>query len=237
MYNIEKLIKEKNYKAIEYKKISDLFDLFSGMTGVSKKWAEDGNCKFIDYKNAYNNVKIDITLLQNATVKNLQQRELKKGDILVTSASEIPEECAMSAVIEDAIPEKIFLDDHLFGLRLKEEYEGIINPTFIKYYFDSSEFRKNIHKAVRGVTRFYISNPNFMKLEIPILPLQEQNDIVQILDMFVELKKNLTAELTARQKQYEYYRNKLLSFDKSAESLDTLHTHTHTHTDIFTNKK
>ena len=125
MYNIEKLIKENN-KEIEYKKISDLFDLFSGMTGVSKKWADDGNCKFIDYKNAYNNVKIDITLLQNATVKNLQQRELKKGDILVTSASEIPEECAMSAVIEDDIPEKVFLDDHLFGLRLKEEFRGRI---------------------------------------------------------------------------------------------------------------
>ena len=69
-----------------------------------------------------------------------------------------------------------------------------------------------------------------MKLEVPVLSLQNQNNIVRILDMFIELKENLTAELTARQKQYEYYRNKLLSFDELAENLDTLHTHTHTHT-------
>ena len=111
-------------------------------------------------------------------------------------------------------------------MRLKEEFRGRINTTFIKYYFDSYEFRKNIHKAVRGVTRFYISNPNFMKLKVPILSIQDQNDIVQVLDMFVELKENLVEELAVREKQYEYYRNKLLSFGESAVGLDTLHTHT-----------
>ena len=59
-------------------------------------------------------------------------------------------------------------------------------------------------------------------------PLEVQCEIVHILDDFTELSAELSAELKARQKQYEYYRDKLLTFEE-AESLDTLHTHTHTH--------
>lgn len=65
-----------------------------------------------------------------------------------------------------------------------------------------------INKAVRGVTRFYISKKDFMELEIPIPPIVVQEKIVEILDNFTAL----TAELQARQQQYEYYRNHLLSF-------------------------
>ena len=43
------------------------------MTGVSNKWADDGNCQFIDYMNAYKNLKINVKLLPFATVKNLNQ--------------------------------------------------------------------------------------------------------------------------------------------------------------------
>lgn len=55
------------------------------------------------------------------------------------------------------------------------------------------------------------------KVKIPVPPLEVQSEIVRILDNFtkltVELQERLTAELTARKKQYEYYRDKLLTFD------------------------
>ena len=51
------------------------------------------------------------------------------------------------------------------------------------------------------------------KLIIPVPPLPVQQEIVRILDSFTQLTAQLTAELTARRKQYEYYRNKLLTFE------------------------
>ena len=51
-------------------------------------------------------------------------------------------------------------------------------------------------------------------LEIPVPPIEVQRKIVEILDNFTELETELKAELEARRKQYEYYRNQLLTFDK-----------------------
>ena len=57
-------------------------------------------------------------------------------------------------------------------------------------------------------------NANIVKeLQIPVPPLEVQREIVRILDSFTSLTAELTAELTARKKQYEYYRDKLLSFE------------------------
>lgn len=53
------------------------------------------------------------------------------------------------------------------------------------------------------------------KLQIPIPPLEVQEKIVGILDKFTELTAELTEELTARKQQYEYYRNKLLTFNEN----------------------
>jgi len=52
-----------------------------------------------------------------------------------------------------------------------------------------------------------------LDIQIPIPPLHVQEEIVRILDTFTELTAELKAELTARKKQYEYYRNKLLTFE------------------------
>jgi type I restriction enzyme S subunit len=51
-------------------------------------------------------------------------------------------------------------------------------------------------------------------IKIPIPSLQEQNRIVTILDTFEASIANLEQQLTHRQKQYEYYRNMLLTFDE-----------------------
>ena len=48
---------------------------------------------------------------------------------------------------------------------------------------------------------------------IPVPPLEVQREIVRVLDSFTLLTAELTAELTARKKQYEFYRDKLLSHD------------------------
>lgn len=212
MNTFKQLIEKYCPDGVEYKKLGEIFDYFSGMTGVSGKWKETGNCKFIDYLNVYNNMRVDVTALKNATVTNQRQNILRKDDILLTCASETPNECALSSVIRDDIEDNTFLDDHLFALRVKQEFKEIIDTAFLNYYFHSIESRKAVNKTVRGVTRFYISYPSFMKIEIPVPPLPVQREIVRILDNFTSLEAELEAELEARRKQYEYYRDQLLSF-------------------------
>lgn len=215
MSKLEELIKQLCPNGVKYKRLDEVFESFNGMTGVSNKWKENGNCQFIEYMNAYKNLKINIKLLPFATVKKLQQNTLQKGDILLTCASETPDECAVSSVIEDEIKDNVFLDDHLFGIRVKKDMKSEINTTFINYYMHTNNFRKKINKAVRGVTRFYISIDEFMKICIPVPPLEVQCEIVHILDDFTLLSAELSAELKARQKQYEYYENELFGFDNN----------------------
>ena len=57
-------------------------------------------------------------------------------------------------------------------------------------------------------------------MAIPVPPLEEQQHVVSILDRFDKLTNDLSsglpAEIEARRKQYEYYRDRLLSFDELA---------------------
>lgn len=214
MGKIEELIKQLCPDGVKFVKLGDFFDMFKGMSKVSKKWADTGNCKFIDYLNIYNNMTVDVTKLQNATVATFKQNNLKEGDILFTCASETPYECAISAVIREPIAENTFLDDHLNGIRVKREFEEIVLPAFINYYFYSVAFRKSICKIVRGVTRFYIVNRSFLNIMIPLPPLAVQKEIVEILDTFTGMIDNLQKELEQRQKQFEYYRSKFFAYNE-----------------------
>ena len=54
----------------------------------------------------------------------------------------------------------------------------------------------------------------YSQIEIPLPPLEVQNEIVRILDHFTQLEAELEAELDCRKRQYEYYRDQLLNFDK-----------------------
>ena len=58
MSKINDLIKKLCPNGVEYKSLKDVFELFSGMTGVTNKWADEGNCRFIDYMNVYKNNKM-----------------------------------------------------------------------------------------------------------------------------------------------------------------------------------
>ena len=59
-----------------------------------------------------------------------------------------------------------------------------------------------------------ITAKDFQRISIPLPSLEEQSRIVSILDEFEASIKNLEAQLEAREKQYEYYREKLLTFER-----------------------
>lgn len=78
------------------------------------------------------------------------------------------------------------------------------------YHYMRTHFKRYILSKSVGATATSIRKPMLESFSIPIPPLNIQAEIVRILDIFTELE----AELEARRKQYEYYRDSLLSFDK-----------------------
>ena len=89
-------------------------------------------------------------------------------------------------------------------LRPKDTFDGSF-----KYVYYAMKCIK--YEAVDHI-RHWISK--YSQFEIPVPPLEIQEEIVRILDHFTNLAAELQAELQARKEQYEYYRNKLLTFDK-----------------------
>lgn len=82
------------------------------------------------------------------------------------------------------------------------------------YYWLSIKAKEYVYQGM--------GNPKLMTnqmemIEIPLPPLEVQNEIVRILDAFIAHTAELQAELQARKEQYEYYRNKLLTFNENDE--------------------
>ena len=87
-------------------------------------------------------------------------------------------------------------------------YDGI-NQRFLFYLFENADL--NQYKTQGAQPGLSVTKLNEVKFKIP--PLQEQQRIVTILDTFESSILNLEAQLKQREKQYEYYRNKLLTFE------------------------
>ena len=85
----------------------------------------------------------------------------------------------------------------------------VLNNKFLYYVLMSQ--KHNLLKKVRKASIPRLGKDTIEKLSIPIPPLSVQTEIVRILDTLTALTSELTSELTLRRKQYEYYREKLLS--------------------------
>ena len=88
---------------------------------------------------------------------------------------------------------------------------------FMGYQFLTRKFMQFKVKYATGAKVVRISGDNMAKFEIPLPPLSTQSRIVSILDTFEQSISNLEEQLAMREKQYEYYRNQLLTFEGEEE--------------------
>ena len=206
---IEKLL---NGAEVKWMPLGEVAEIYGGLTGKSKADFEDGNALFVSYKNIYDNYEIDVHNLARVNVSDDErQNKIEYGDILFTGSSETAEDVAFSSAVTSVLKEPVYLNSFSFGIRFNKGVEMM--PEFCKHLFRGSVMRKQLKLTASGVTRFNVSKARFKRVLVPIPPLRLQEEIVRILDKFTTLEAELEAELDCRKRQYEYYRNQLLSFD------------------------
>ena len=211
MNTIKQLIEKYCPDGVEYKKLGEIGFFYSGLSGKSKDDFKDGNAMFITYMNVYSNPSTKLDVIEKVKIgQGEKQNKIEKGDILFTGSSETPDECGMSSVVTDDITSDYYLNSFCFGFRLNNK--DTFEPNFLKHLFRDRKMRAQIARTANGVTRYNVSKRLFARIIIPVPPLPIQREIVRILDSFTSLEAELEAELEARRKQYEYYRDQLLSF-------------------------
>jgi type I restriction enzyme S subunit len=95
-------------------------------------------------------------------------------------------------------------------------YKHHFDPAYISFFFQSSSFQAQKNMLAKGVKVKDISSTAIAKIKIPIHSLSRQKQIskgLSSLQVLLEGSVNsLPAEIAARRQQYEYYRDKLLTF-------------------------
>ena len=102
---------------------------------------------------------------------------------------------------------------------------GKCNSKYIVYYFHSYEGKKKLKAITTGGTVKHILASKMKQIIVPVPSLEVQNRLVEVLDNFdticTDLNIDLPAETEARQKQYEYYRDLLLTFAEKGSTVLT----------------
>ena len=138
-------------------------------------------------------------------------RYAKHGDVVIVDVGETVEDVGKAvAWLGEG---EVAIHDHSFAFRHSQ------NPAYLSYYMQTALFQHAKAKYVARTKVKTLSMPGIAKIQIPIPPLEEQARIVAILDKFDTLVNDLSiglpAELAARRKQYEYYRDRLLTFEEA----------------------
>ena len=132
-------------------------------------------------------------------------KKASKGDVIMTDTSENVEDiCKSVAWLGE---NDIAVSNHALIIRHKQD------PKFLSYSTQTSSFYMQKRKVVFGAKVSGIKPEHLAQIKIYLPSLQSQHRIVSILDTFEASIQNLEAQLKQREKQYEYYRNKLLTFE------------------------
>jgi type I restriction enzyme S subunit len=189
MSRLQQLIQELCPDGVEYKKLGDIC-IFERGTSITKKDIIEGNIPVIAGGQ------------EPAYYCNQANRI---GETIVISSS------GAYAGYVSYWNQPIFVSD---AFTVKPQ-NGLLTK-YLYYFLVSKQERIYSLQKAGGVPHVYSSDIALLKIPLPPLPVQQE--IVRILDTFTELIKELNAELDARRKQYEYYRDTLLNFTDEYET-------------------
>ena len=206
----DQLLDLEGKEGVEMKTIGELFVFKNGLN-KEKKYFGQGN-PIVNYTDVYHNNRLTHEVLQGRvtlTENEIERFEVKQGDVFFTRTSETPDEIGFAAVLLDDVEKCTFSG---FLLRARP-ITKLLAPEYCAYCFSSYKVRQSIIKYSTFTTRALTNGTSLSKITIPVPTLSEQCRIVDILSTFEASIQNLEAQLSLREKQYEYYRNKLLTFE------------------------
>lgn len=132
-----------------------------------------------------------------------------KGDILITKDGTL----GKVAFMAEEPNKPTTLNSGVFRIHTTDLQ---VSSRYLFHYFTSKYFTDFVNSVKTGSTIPHLTQQGLVSLNIPIPSLEEQNRVVSILDRFdtltTDLTQGLPAEIEKRRQQYEYYRDKLLTF-------------------------
>ena len=212
MSKLQELIKELCPDGVEFMRMDEVFEMRNGYTPskANDKYWDNGTIPWFRMEDIRQNGRILSDSIQHITKEAVKGGRLFPANSFIIATTATIGEHAL--VIADSLANQRFTN---LTIR-KSLVEQILVKYLFYYLFVVGEWCKN-NTNISGFASVDMSK--FKKLEIPIPPLEVQNEIVRILDTFTSHAAELQAELQARKEQYEYYRNKLLTFDENDEGV------------------
>ena len=191
MSKLDELIKELCPNGVEYKELKDLCIIKKGVQLNKEKLLEEAEYPVINggiLPSGYWN-----------------DYNVKENTITISQGG-------ASAGYVQYIPTKFWAGAHCYYLELKDKN---INYRYIYHFIKMKQDKLTSSQVGAGIPS--VEKKILENLLIPVPPLEVQDEIVRILDNFTALTAELTAELTARKKQYSWYRDYLLKFENKIE--------------------
>ena len=206
--------------SIPFKKIGEITKVFSASRVHKTEWSTEGVpffrssdviAAFNREDNSRGKAFISYELYETLSKKS---GKFEKDDILITGGGTI----GIPYIIPNNDPLYI-KDADLICIKKSNS----INSKFLYHYCLSTQFRDYLASITHNATIAHYTINQIENTSIPLPPLEIQNRIVEVLDNFEaicnDLSIGLPAEIEARQKQCEYYRDLLLSFDENSNNI------------------
>lgn len=198
---------------VEWKTLGEVGELIRG-NGLPKSDFTETGVPAIHYGQIYTYYKT-FTKETKSYVSPETAMKLKKvdtGDVIITNTSENLEDVGKALVYLGEI--QAVTGGHATIFKPSKDISG----KYFAYYTQTEGFASQKRKLAKGTKVIDVSATDMAKIKIPIPPLSEQERIVTILDTFdtltTSISEGLPKEIELRKKQYEYYRDLLLTFPK-----------------------
>lgn len=207
MSRLDELIAKLCPDGVEYKTIGEIaVDIYRG-TGIKRDQVTEDGIPCVRYGEIYTTYGVWFEKCKSHTQLEYVKspKYFEHGDILFAITGESVEDIAKCCAYIGN--EKCLAGGDIVVLKHNED------PKYISYALSTLDAQKQKSAGKVKSKVVHSSVPSIKAINLPVPPLEVQREIVHILDSFVLLTAELTAELTARKKQYEFYRDELLTFD------------------------
>lgn len=208
MFSLNKMIYELCPNGVEVKPLGEIASIARGGNFQKKDFCESG-VPCIHYGQIYTQYGLfsDKTLSFINEEAATKQKYAVKNDIIMAVTSEnIEDVCKCVAWLGK---DNIAVSGHTAIIHHNQ------NPKYLCYYFHTTMFFDQKKKLAHGTKVIEVTPDKLANIKIPVPPLEIQNEIVKILDDYstsvTALQQELEVELTARKKQYAYYRDFLFN--------------------------